>query len=40
MKWKLLARVIPPLLCVSLCACAAAPAASAVPAVSAESLSA
>lgn len=40
MKWKLLARVIPPLLCVSLCACAAAPAASAVPAVSAVSLSA
>ena len=40
MKWKLLARVIPPLLCVSLCACAAAPAASAVPAASAASLSA
>lgn len=40
MKWKLPARVIPPLLCVSLCACAAAPEASAVPAVSAVSLSA
>lgn len=40
MKWKLLARVIPPLLCVSLCACAAAPAVSAVPAASAASLSA
>ena len=40
MKWKLLSRVIPPLLCASLCACAAAPSASAVPAVSAASLSA
>ena len=26
MKWKRLARVIPPLLCISLCACAATPA--------------
>lgn len=40
MKWKLLSRVIPPLLCASLCACGTAPAASAVPAVSAASLSA
>lgn len=40
MKWKRFARVIPPLLCISLCACAAAPAASAVPAATAVSLSA
>lgn len=40
MRWKLLSRVIPPLLCASLCACAAAPAVSAAPATAAASLSA
>lgn len=40
MKWKLLARVLPPLLCVSLCACAATPAVGAASAAQAVSLSA
>ncbi len=40
MKWNLLARVLPPLLCVSLCACAATPAVGAASAAQAVSLSA
>lgn len=40
MKWKRLAQVLPPLLCVCLCACVAAPAAGAVPAASVVNLSA
>ena len=40
MKWKLLTRVLPPLLCVSLCACAATPAVGAASAAQGVSLSA